>query len=81
MGKFPRNQVTLIIGFLSSSIAQVPILVIHIVHQIPISQISSEQLVVKTKLNSLLTEIRVITTSKRREKRKVTIFIETLKSG
>lgn len=64
--------------FLISSIAQVPQIGTAVIHQILTSQISHP--VVKTVLNLLLTKVGVTTTSKR-EKIAVTIFIETLKSG
>lgn len=63
MGKFPRIQVTVRNEFLSASIALVPKIGTHVIHQILTSQISSKQ-PIKTKLNLFLTEVRVTATSK-----------------
>lgn len=64
--------------FLISSIEQVPQIGTTVIHQILTSPISHP--VVNSVFNLLLTKVRVTTTSKR-EKIAVTIFIETLKSG
>lgn len=82
MGTFLRIQVILSNGFLNSLIAQVPKIGTCVILLIFTSQISSEQPVVKIKLNSLLTKVRVTTTLKGGEAvSKVTIVIETSKSG